>query len=157
MCPECGKPLFGSASRGKMGKYYPAYHCNKRGHYFRVPKKDFDQTINDFVKGLHVTPDYADKLMKAVLTEWEKRQTSVSKDKTIIQDKINELESSARLIADKILILNSESAIRYMEDDLAKIEKQIAELKEEQTKKDKNNLNVEEIMGTIKYFLEHQN
>ena len=157
MCPECGKPLFGSASRGKMGKYYPAYHCNKRGHYFRVPKKDFDQTINDFVKGLHVTPDYADKLMKAVLTEWEKRQTSVSKDKTIIQDKINELESSARLIADKILILNSESAIRYMEDDLAKIEKQIAELKEEQTKKGKNNLNVEEIMGTIKYFLEHQN
>ena len=104
-----------------------------------------------------MTPDYADKLMKAVLTEWEKRQTSVSKDKTIIQDKINELESSARLIADKILILNSESAIRYMEDDLAKIEKQIAELKEEQTKKDKNNLNVEEIMGTIKYFLEHQN
>lgn len=40
MCSECEKPLFGSSTRGRHGKYYSAYHCNKRGHYFRVRKED---------------------------------------------------------------------------------------------------------------------
>jgi site-specific DNA recombinase len=30
LCPHCNKPLFGSASRGRSGKHYPAYHCNTR-------------------------------------------------------------------------------------------------------------------------------
>jgi site-specific DNA recombinase len=93
MCPECEKPLFGSASRGKMGKYYPAYHCNKRGHYFRVPKGDFDTTIADFVRGLKFKPDYAEKLMQAVMTEWTKRQHSTQTDKAVIEKKIQELNS----------------------------------------------------------------
>src|SRR5260221_1508517 len=41
-CPYCEKPLYGSASRGKSGKHFPAYHCGKRGQHFRVSKGDFD-------------------------------------------------------------------------------------------------------------------
>lgn len=155
MCPHCAKPLFGSASRGKMGKYYPAYHCNKRGHYFRVAKKDFDQTITHFIKGLRITPEYADKLMTTVLDEWAKRQNDTTSDKKIIQDKITDLEASARLIANKIKLLTSETAIRYMEEDLVAIEKEMIELKMQLEKKDENRINFEEVMETIKYFLEH--
>lgn len=155
MCPKCEKPLYGSASRGKMGTYYPAYHCNKRGHYFRVSKKNLNDTVYDFIRSLHVTPEYADKLMKAVLSEWEKRQKATYQDKTIIENKIKELESSARLIADKIRMLSSETAIRYMEEDLEKIEKQMAELMEQETQKAQETINMEEVMGTVKYFLEH--
>jgi hypothetical protein len=59
------------------------------------------------------------------------------------------------LIADKIRILSSETAIRYMEEDLAKIETEKLELTEQLAKKDENAINLEEIMGTVKYFLEH--
>ena len=155
MCPECEKPLFGSASRGKMGKYYPAYHCNKRGHYFRVSKGDFDSTIAEFVKGLKFEPDYAEKLMEAVMQEWDKRQKNTQSDKSVIEKKIQELENSARLIADKIRILSSETAIRYMEEDLTKIETEMLELKDQLTKKDENTIDLEEVTGTVKYFLEH--
>ena len=62
LCPHCEKPLFGSASRGRKGKYYPAYHCNKRGHYFRVSTTDFDETIATFVKSLNITPEYVEQL-----------------------------------------------------------------------------------------------
>ena len=40
-CPTCHNPLLGSASRGKMGKYYAAYHCSNHGHYYRIPKQEF--------------------------------------------------------------------------------------------------------------------
>ncbi|PIQ73421.1 hypothetical protein COV58_02630 [Candidatus Roizmanbacteria bacterium CG11_big_fil_rev_8_21_14_0_20_36_8] len=134
MCPECEKPLFGSASRGKMGKYYPAYHCNKRGHYFRVSKGDFDSTIAEFVKGLKFEPDYAEKLMEAVMQEWAKRRENTQEDKLVIEKKIIELENSSRLIADRIHILGSETAIRYMEEDLAKIETEMLALQEQLVK-----------------------
>ncbi len=155
MCPHCEKPLFGSASRGKLGKYYPAYHCNKRGHYFRVSKKDFDQTILSFVKGLHITPKYAEKLMKAVLEEWDKRQANMNKDNEIIETKMKELQTSGRLIADKIRVLTSETAIKYMEEDLEKIEDQIAQLQEEKLKKKQKAIDIVEVTETVKYFLEH--
>lgn len=155
MCPECEKPLYGSSSRGKLGKYYPAYHCNKRGHYFRVAKKEFDSTIEDFVKRVKVTPEYIEKLTEVVLKEWNKRQGNLDTDKKIIEDKIAELESTGRMIADKIRVLQSETAIRYMEEDLVKTEKQITELKEQLKGKQENQTNIQEVMATIKYFLEH--
>ena len=65
MCPECEKPLYGSASRA-VGGYYPAYHCDHRGHYFRKTKKEFDATIENFVKNLRISDDYIDALMSAV-------------------------------------------------------------------------------------------
>ena len=155
MCPHCAKPLFGSASRGKSGKYYPAYHCNKRGHYFRVSKPDFDTTIEDFVKGLKITPEYAEKLTSTVLSEWDKRQADTNEYKTVIQNKIAELESSAKLIAKKIRVLNSETAIRYVEEDLEKIENEKAQLQKQLHKKEQETIDIEEVTAIIKYFLEH--
>jgi hypothetical protein len=29
LCPICKSPLLGSVSRGKLGKHYPAYHCQR--------------------------------------------------------------------------------------------------------------------------------
>lgn len=73
MCTQCEKPLFGSASRGRMGKLYPAYHCNKRGHYFRVPKKDFEQTITSFVHRVNYDKTQIDALLAAIETVWVQR------------------------------------------------------------------------------------
>ena len=83
MCSHCERPLFGSASRGRLGKYYPAYHCNKRGHYFRVPKKDFEETIEKFVKNINLSQKYIDTLVTTVVQEWEKREKVISNDKCL--------------------------------------------------------------------------
>jgi len=67
MCPVCKLPLYGSAARGRHGKYFPAYHCDQRGgHYFRKPKQEFNEAIERFVKHLDMAPDYVDVLMEYV-------------------------------------------------------------------------------------------
>ena len=156
MCPYCERPLFGSASRGKMGKYYPAYHCNKRGHYFRVPKDDFDKTILEFVQGIKLKPGYTSALVEAVTSEWEKRQNEANKDKVNIDDQVAKLKAQAKLTADKIRFLTSEVAIKYVEEELVKIEGEIQKLLGQ---KDKEKLekptDIKIVMAYIKYFLEH--
>ena len=44
LCPQCRKPLHASASRGRSGKLYPAYHCTRQGHNFRISKKELEIT-----------------------------------------------------------------------------------------------------------------
>jgi len=156
MCPHCRRPLFGSASRGRLGKYYPAYHCNKRGHYFRVPQGKFNEVVTNFIKNIELPDGYAKSLAKTVIDEWEKRKEVSTKDQINIDTRIEELKAQAKLTADKIRYLNSEIAIKYVEADLIKIDQEIAGLVAEKNKgvdKESDDLNV--VMKYIEYFLEH--
>ncbi len=156
MCPHCERPLFGSASRGKMGKYYPAYHCNKRGHYFRVSQEDFDKTLIKFVRNIKLSEKYIDDLVSAVNGEWEKRQKEDSKDKVNISQRISELGLQAKMAADKIKMLTSESAIRYMEADIIKADQEVADLlAQKNIENESETVDMGTVMKYIKYFLEH--
>ncbi len=157
MCPHCNKPLFGSASRGKLGKYYPAYHCNKRGHYFRVSVAEFNKTIEDFVKTLDFNQKYIDNLQKLVLKEWKIRVQSQISDETIIDRKINEAKTSIQLNMDKIKYLSSATTIKYIEEEVEKDQEKIRVLEQEKINKDKTQkgINMAEVMDYVKYFLEH--
>ena len=156
MCPGCGNPLYGSAPRGKLGKYYPGYHCHKRGHYFRVPKKEFDETIEHFVKSIQLVPERTDELLGAVLAEWDRRQVDMNKASEALQMRIEGLKMEVSATAQKIKVLSSETAIKYMEEDLVKTEKQIATLVEQKEKTAKRKtIDMKVILDYAKYFLEH--
>ena len=156
MCPHCELPLFGSASRGRLGKYYPAYHCNKRGHYFRVPKKDLEDTITLFVQNIRLSQEYIDELVSSVTREWEKRLKEINKDKINYDEKIVALKTQAKMTVDKIKVLTSEIAIKYMEEDLIKVEQDIAQLLDEKQKAANTEpMDMNVVMAYIKYFLEH--
>ena len=155
LCPHCQKPLYGSASKGKSGKYYPAYHCNKRGHYFRVPSQEFNDTIKSFVKELKITPEYVEKLNKYVLDLWAKRQTEVKTDNSQIDQQISSLKFQTKSIVDKIKMLSSETAIKYLETDLIEISNRIKSLKDGKKEQQQNKTDMAVIMDNVSYFLEH--
>src|SRR3990167_837974 len=156
MCPHCAKPLFGSASRGRLGKYYPAYHCNKRGHYFRVSKKNLEETVSKFVKNINLSQNYIDALVNTVSSEWDNRHTETNKDQINIDARILELRTQAKLSFNKIKFLSSEVAIKYMEQDLVKTENEIAQLLIEKEKAIQHQpTDIRIVMAYIKYFLEH--
>lgn len=155
-CPECNHLLLGSASRGRLGKYYPAYHCSHHGHYFRVSKKDFDTTINDFVQHVMISPERFDDVMQAILTVWERRQAQAHVDADNRARRREELEAEIKVIVDKMKIISSATAIKYMEGDLVKLEQEIADL---ETKKEEKaateTIDMPTILTYAKYFVEH--
>lgn len=159
MCPGCGLPLYGSASRGKQGKYYPAYHCDKRkavrNHYFRVPKQKFDQTITEFVQGIHIAPKYREPLVKAVLVEWKKRQQEQRRDIQSRNLMIKELVIQAEALASNIKF-GSEITLKYIERDLVRIEGQIAEHKAENAQLKADEITSRQtVTKYARYFTDH--
>ncbi len=156
MCPECNSPLLGSASRGKLGKYYPAYHCSHRGHYFRVPKGEFDEKINAFVEKLSVNPNHYNDVIQAVMTVWEQRQVRVQDEGELRSKKRKELEAQTRVIVDKMRLVSSPTAIKYMEEDLVKLEQQMNDLDSRKDEQEtQGGVDMPTILTYIKYFMEH--
>ena len=156
MCPECHRPLYGSASRGKLGKYYPAYHCNQRGHYFRKSKKEFDATVEAFVKSIEVSPEYIEALMENVGEAFDKHQLEVNKDAVVLDVRLASLRNQVRQAVDKIKSLSSEKVIKYMEEDIMKLEEEISEVTIERQKMDPQEpTNMNKVKAYVSYFLAH--
>ena len=157
MCPHCNKALLGSASRGRHGGYYPAYHCTNRGHYFRVTAKELDQTVEDFVRHLKFNQEYIDQLKEFVVNSWNERTAGKVNDESIINTKITQLKASAQASADKIRYLSSEIAIKYLEKDLVASEMEIQQLEHEKLEKKNVEISIDmgNVMEYIGYFLEH--
>jgi site-specific DNA recombinase len=154
-CSKCGSPMYGSTSRGYNGTRYPAYHCNK-GHYFRIPKKELEDTIIEFVKRISLPQEQIDFITKLVMTEWERRQKAVDGELERYDVQIKELEAEAIVTVKKLKYLESETAIKYMEGDLTNIEQKIKQLKAERDKKaTQEPINMGQVMSRVKYFLEN--
>lgn len=156
MCPECHKPLHGSYSRGKSGKRYPAYHCTTRGHHFRVPKQELEDTVAAFIRNLTMSDDHVDAVVSAVAAEYEARQQALRDELQAMDERITQLQADAEAAVGKIKVLSSETAIKYMEEDLMKVEAQIKDLRAEKAKKEAEKpANIQAILARVKYFMKH--
>lgn len=156
MCPICSKPLYGSASRGRHGGYFPAYHCDGRGHYFRKNKKEFNATIENFVKSITVAPEYIDELMSMMGEQLDKQLIKLHKEAVTIDLRIANLREQIRQSIDKIKFLSSTTAIKYMEDDIEKMESEIEELNNKrETTKPQTASDFGKARAFVRYFLEH--
>lgn len=155
LCPECKQPFYASSSRGKLGKRYPAYHCHSRGHYIRIPQKDFDATIQSFVKNIHISQEYIDQLKEWAIAEWKRRIDETKKDSETIDQRINDLNGKLKATGKKINLVSTQTAMKIVEDELVKIEKEIKSLENQKTTADEEIVNMEIVMDNVSYFLEH--
>ncbi len=156
LCPECSNSLLGSASRGKSGKYYPAYHCSNRGHYFRVPKDDMDKKIAEFIGAIKVNDEQVETLITTIRKEFERRQALSGEDLRAIDKHIETLQSEIETTMSKIMLLINPTSITYLESEIEKIHKNITKLERQKKEmKTKKPINIERILARVRYFMEH--
>ena len=154
-CPKCGKTLSGSATRGKLGKHYPAYHCSRDGHYFRVSKPEFDKTIEDFVRAITIKPEYVDDVIAAIAELWRERQTGqIDANRQRLEHR-ESLQSQIKATVNRMRIVTSETALKYLEEDIVSVEKELAELDEEIARQPNLQAEFDQVLQYAKYILEH--
>ncbi len=155
LCPLCKKPFYGSASKGRWGGHFAAYHCNRGHKYLRIPTKKFEETIQNFVKGLHITKDYIQALKEESLKEWKNRMGEKQNDSTELGKRIETLKLSIVSSTEKIKLLSSEIAIKAIEADIVKAEKEIEQLESTKQEKDMEIINMEIVLDNVTYYMEH--
>ena len=121
-----------------------------------IPKGEFDDKINQFIERVIVDPARFDEVLKAVQTVWEQRQVRVQDEGELRDKKREELEAQMRVIVDKMRLVSSPTAIKYMEEDLTKIEQQINDLDARKGELEtQGGVDMPTILKYIEYFVEH--
>ena len=156
MCPQCRKPLLGSYSKGKSGKRYAGYHCNKRGHYFRVRKEDLEAKVDQFLANLKLSPEHVDKLEESLSETWQNTQALYENKLTNLDNRISSLQNETGAVIQKLKILNNESAIRHMESELERVEGEINALQiQKQTLQEKKPEDIRQACKKLKHMVKH--
>lgn len=124
-CPICGRPFCGSASRGKNGVKYPAYHCSNYGHYIRIPNAKFDQAIYDFASNIIIKPEYIEKIIQTILAEWHKRKIQDDNKLKAVQAELASLDDNVKLLVSNMKYMQSATSISYSENEIATIESEM--------------------------------
>ena len=97
-----------------------------------------------------------DKVMQAIEAEWVRRQEDGEIVARRLEERIQTLRSEAQLTITKIKFLSSETAIKYMEEDLLKIERQIEQLiNDKAIKMTEEKPDMKSILQRVKNLLEH--
>ncbi len=156
LCSVCNRPMLGSASRGKSGKHYPAYHCSNHGHYYRISKKELEDTVQAFISNLTMSSDRIEVVMDAIATEWNRRNQSFLQEIQGIDERIAELQKDAQANVAKLRAVESITVIKFIEEDIIRIEQQIKELQALKAKKEAAKpSDIDKILARVRYFLEH--
>ena len=156
LCSVCNRPMLGSASRGKSGKRYPAYHCSNHGHYYRVPKQELENTVKAFISNLTVSSERIDAVMGAIATEWNVRNQSYLQEVQDIDERIAELGKDIEANVAKLRAVESVTVIKFIEEDIIRIEQQIKDLQALKAKKEAEKpTDITKILAKVRYFLEH--
>ena len=155
-CPKCNRLLLGSASRGRSGKYYPAYHCTKGNHNFRISKQKLEERVDQFVADLKFSPKYLEQVFETVRSSWEQMQAQQEVSLQQIEKQIIKLETELMQTIQKIKLLTNQTAIKYMEDDLARLEQEIDDLKQRhQDLTEQKSLNLKRVKAKLKHLVKH--
>ena len=156
MCPECRKPLLGSYSRGKSGKRYAAYHCNKRGHYFRVRKEELEGQVDRFLAGLKLSPKCIDSLESNANATWQKIESQYENRLNNLDNRISALQGEADNVIQKLKVLSNESAIKHMEVELERVEKEAETFRiQKQTLAAQKPENIDTLCNRLRHVVKH--
>ncbi|GAB0157823.1 hypothetical protein CHRYSEOSP005_31090 [Chryseobacterium sp. Alg-005] len=94
-CHKCGRTLTGSASRGKMGRYYNYYHCSSScGVRFKA-----EETNNIFVKQLRsLIPKkgIADIFIEAIISDFTTKTEAKREERTTLLTQIEGLSTRVK-------------------------------------------------------------
>ena len=155
MCPQCNKPLSGSTSRGKTGKYYSYYHCDKRGHKFRVSKEDLETKIYSFIDGMTFSEERIDKVFAIVQEKYEQHIATYEAQTAALNGQITTLEAKARELARSFATI-APSAQKYVNEELEDIDIQIKRLALERTNMEsKKPMDIDKVLERIRKFSEN--
>lgn len=155
LCPICKKQLLGSASRGKSGKYFPAYHCQRGHRSFRVPLKDFNEIIASFVKQLRFSKKFITHFEFRFLKNWKIRMEQINTDTMDWEQFIISLREQRKVVSERIKTLSYSLLIQETEAEIEEIDRKIEDALAERNKKEQEEVDVHLLIKSARYFMEH--
>ena len=119
-CPQCDKPLKGSAPRGRGGSY-PRYHCERGHKSFSVTRQQMNDTVQGFLEKVEFDEDYIKILEEVLVRKLRQRQKDVVQESKNLNGRVTLLKSQQEQTLKTLISTESASVKQMLEKELEQI------------------------------------
>lgn len=155
LCPSCHKPFFGSSPKGRSGQSFPTYHCARKHKYIGVPKEEFDDAFEKFIRQLEFKPDTFDSIEATFLNKYHWRKSEIAQSAANVHQTVAELKAQQKAKANAFVASTSPILRLQIEKDIEELETMINSANSENQKIDITEEDISRFKQNGKFFLEH--
>ena len=120
-----------------------------------VSKPEFDKTLEDFVRTITVKPEYVDDIIAAIAELWRELQAKQLEANQQRLEYRQSLQNQIRATVDRMRVVTSETALTYLEEDIISAENDLAKLDKEIANQPNLQAEFDQVLQYAKYILEH--
>ena len=155
LCPICKQTLQGSASRGKLGDKYPAYHCSKGHKLWRIPRDEFHSTVYEFLWKLNFTKQFTQLFEEVVMQVWRSKRLKAVEVSKKAEVHVSELLTKQESVLQAITAVESQTVRKKLEKDYESLERQIKGARVNRGQKERSELEIKRAIKYVVYLMEH--
>ena len=155
LCPECGKPFFGSVSKGKSGKGFPAYHCSRNHKQYGVSKKEFEKQIAYFINNIKYKEGFLKSFEIALVKKYREKEKEIGEFSVSASNNATELEIEKLQKIEAFSSTNNVIIRATLEKRIEEIQAQIIEAREQRNKLEVKETDIHNFIKYAKYLMEH--
>ena len=161
LCDVCGSPMLGSASKGKSGKTYGAYHCGgvkngKRAHvYFRVPQQEFETNVKRYLDHLQFQEGFLRSFEYVLIQKYRKREKEVVQEAAQINQSVADLKAEQASKLDAYEKARSDVIRRKLEEQIEALETKIKDAVATREEVEVNERSIKSFIKYARYTMEH--
>jgi site-specific DNA recombinase len=122
MCPVCHKPFHASASRGKSGRRFPAYHCQRAHQRIGIDKASFEGIVSRFVSRLRFDVDLREAVIQASYDRYHERQGELIETHAAIRRTASGLEAQKAEAVKAFMAASSDAMRKALEAEVDRLE-----------------------------------
>ena len=132
-CPHCELEMLGSASKGKSGKTFEAYHCGgvrtgRRAHkYIRIPKKEFEENISAYLDSLKFRKGFLAGLELHLMSKYRQKESEILNDSVVISRTVSDLKAELMNKLNAFGLAQSQITRQMLEEQISNLDRQIKE------------------------------
>ncbi|MCA9360067.1 recombinase family protein, partial [Candidatus Kaiserbacteria bacterium] len=119
-CPECGKPLKGSAPRGRK-ETYPRYHCERGHKSFTIDRSQMDETVGTFLDNVEFDDDYTKVLEEVLVRKLRKRQQDIVQESKNLNERVAMLKAQQASTLKALITTENPTIKAMLEKELEKV------------------------------------
>ena len=160
-CPLCGSGMLASASTGKSGDRFGAYHCGgaksgKRSHKFiRINQADFEENISLYLDSLKFADGFLDGLELHILDEYRSREKVILMDSSVISRTVSDLKAELAQKLDAFGLAKTQIMRDMLEDQANKLDAQIKQAENERGKIELTEKSIRAFRKHAEHLMEH--
>ncbi len=155
ICEFCGKKMKASASTGKGGAKFGAYHC-ERGHQRNsIPQKALETNYRHLLNKVKFTSKFLEAFEKSVYLQFRRKEGELSEYTAKFNTNVAELEVEKTNLIKAFPTATLKEVREGLEEEILKLQGRIVEAKKQRDKMETEEADVTDFIAWCRNIMEH--